>query len=150
MSDSFLVSEEQPWANRSGRSPKMSEWGNRAFFWANRSFANFFAKNEQFAQKTDERIPSPAKNSSELSSSASDAESWLVKCPENILHREQGPSQLCRTIIKGLLQYFVLGKNEWDMPAPSQNAWSRSVPFSRVEWFITCFDVHISVNQVYF
>ena len=30
------------------------------FFIANRSFAHFFAKNERFAQKTDERIPSPA------------------------------------------------------------------------------------------
>ena len=29
------------------------------FFLANRSFAHFFAKNERFAQKTDERIPSP-------------------------------------------------------------------------------------------
>ena len=48
------------WANRSGRSPKMSEWANRSFFWANRSWANFFAKNEQFAQKRDEQIPSPA------------------------------------------------------------------------------------------
>ena len=54
-----LTKNKQPWANRSGRSPKMSEWANRSFFWANRSFAHFFAKNEWFAQKTDERIPSP-------------------------------------------------------------------------------------------
>ena len=47
------------WANRSGRSPKMSEWVNRSFFWANCSFAHFWAKNERFARKTDERIPSP-------------------------------------------------------------------------------------------
>ena len=47
------------WANCSGRSPKMSEWVNHSFFWANRSFAHFWAKNERFAQKTDERIPSP-------------------------------------------------------------------------------------------
>ena len=26
-------------------------------FWAKRSFAHIFAKNEQFAQKTDEQIP---------------------------------------------------------------------------------------------
>ena len=32
---------------------------NRSFFRANRSFAHFWAKNEQFARKTDERIPSP-------------------------------------------------------------------------------------------
>ena len=30
-----------------------------SFLWANRLFAHFFAKNERFAQKTDERIPSP-------------------------------------------------------------------------------------------
>ena len=47
------------WANRSGCSPKMSEWVNPSFFWVNRSFAHFWAKNEQFARKTDEQIPSP-------------------------------------------------------------------------------------------
>ena len=42
---------EQLWANRSGRSSKMSEWvnrscfwANRSFFWANRSFAHFGQK----------------------------------------------------------------------------------------------------------
>ena len=39
-----LTKNERPWANRSGCSPKMSEWVNRWFFWANRSFAYFFAK----------------------------------------------------------------------------------------------------------
>ena len=38
-----LTKNERPWANCSG-------W----------SFANLFAKNERFAQKTDERIPNPA------------------------------------------------------------------------------------------
>ena len=47
------------WANRSGRSPKMIDWVNCSFFWANRSFTLFWAKNQQFARKTDERIPSP-------------------------------------------------------------------------------------------
>ena len=47
-------------AHRSGRSPKMSE---SLVFLVNRSFAHFWAKNERFARKTDERIPSPAKNS---------------------------------------------------------------------------------------
>ena len=74
------------WVNRSFRSPKMSdheriahlahqkwatmseslnsltkinEWVNRSLFWANRSCAHFFAKNERFARKSDERIPSP-------------------------------------------------------------------------------------------
>ena len=42
------------------------KWANRSFFWANRSFANFLAKNEQFAQKTDEQIPSPAETSQSL------------------------------------------------------------------------------------
>ena len=89
------------WANRSGRSPKMSyvskslrsltkmsnheqfaqvahqkwgtlseslrsltkmgKWANRLFFWANCSFAHCFTKCKRFLQKTDERIPSPAK-----------------------------------------------------------------------------------------
>ena len=62
MSDSptLLRRNERSWAIRSGRSPKMSEWVNHSFFWANRSFAHFWAKNERFAQKSDERIPSPA------------------------------------------------------------------------------------------
>ena len=46
---SFLVSDSLAiayflwaiWANCSGRSPKMSEWVNWSFFWANRSFAHF-------------------------------------------------------------------------------------------------------------
>ena len=52
-----LTKNERPLANRS---PKMSQWANRSFFWANCSLAHFFAKNEQLAQKTDEHIPSPA------------------------------------------------------------------------------------------
>ena len=49
-----LRGNERYWANRSGRSPKMSEW-------VNCSFAHFWAKNEQFTRKTDERIPSPGR-----------------------------------------------------------------------------------------
>ena len=37
----------------------MSKWANCSFFWANRSFAHFFANKQEFAQKTDERIPNP-------------------------------------------------------------------------------------------
>ena len=55
-----LRGNERSWVNRSGRWPKMSEWVNRLFFWANRSLAHFWAKNERFVQKTDEWIPSPA------------------------------------------------------------------------------------------
>ena len=40
------------WANRSFRPPKMSEW-------VIRSFAHFLTKNEWFARKSNERIPSP-------------------------------------------------------------------------------------------
>ena len=49
MSDSLrsLRGNKRSWANRSGCSPKMSEW------------AHFFAKNEWFARETDERISSP-------------------------------------------------------------------------------------------
>ena len=56
---SSLTKNEQPWANRSGCSPKKSEWANRLFFLANRSFAHFFAKIKHFAQKTIEQIPNP-------------------------------------------------------------------------------------------
>ena len=38
---------------------KISDWANRSLFWANCSFAYFLAKNERFAQKTNERVPSP-------------------------------------------------------------------------------------------
>ena len=55
---SFLVSDV---SDCSGRSPKMSEWANRWFFWAICSSAHFFAKKERFAQNTDERIPNLAK-----------------------------------------------------------------------------------------
>ena len=55
----LLRVNEGLWANRSGRSPKLSEWVNCSFFRANRSFAHFWAKNEWFAWKTDEQIPSP-------------------------------------------------------------------------------------------
>ena len=61
MSNSLtLTKNERPWENRSGRSPKMSEWVNHSFFWANHSFAHFWAKKERFAWKTDEWIPIPA------------------------------------------------------------------------------------------
>ena len=63
----LLTKNEQQWAICWGRSPKMSnherialvahqKWANGSFFWVNRSFAHFWAKNERFAQKTDERI----------------------------------------------------------------------------------------------
>ena len=74
-----LTKNDRPWANRSGRSPKMREWVNRSFFWANRSCAHFFAKNKRFAQKTDERIPSPA------------------FCPQDVL--SEGGRSNCNTVI---------------------------------------------------
>ena len=54
-----LNKNERPWANPSGRSRKNERISESLFFWANPSFAHFFAKNEWFAQKTNERIPSP-------------------------------------------------------------------------------------------
>ena len=57
-----LTKNEWPSAIHSGCSPKMSEWANRLFFWANCSFNCFLLKNEQFAQKTNEQIPSPEIN----------------------------------------------------------------------------------------
>ena len=50
---------ERLWANRSGRSPKMSEGVNRLFLWVNRSFTHFWTKNKRFAWKSNERNPSP-------------------------------------------------------------------------------------------
>ena len=47
-------------ALRSGRSPKMNEWANGLFFEQIAHSLIFSEKNEQFAQKTDEQIPSPA------------------------------------------------------------------------------------------
>ena len=46
------------WANCSGHSPKMSEWANRSFYWANRSIAHF-RKKRPIRSETVERIPSP-------------------------------------------------------------------------------------------
>ena len=59
MSDSLrsLTKNEQPWANRSGCSQIMIEWANRLFF-SELLIRSFLGKNEQFAQKTDEQIPS--------------------------------------------------------------------------------------------
>ena len=48
------VSESLRWLTKN---EQMSE---SLFFWANEGFAHFFAKNEQFARKTDERIPNTA------------------------------------------------------------------------------------------
>ena len=83
VSDSLrsLRTNEQLWANRSGRSCQKSDCEQIAqvahqkwAMWANRSscspkmsdhvriaqIAHFFANNERFAQKTNERIPNPA------------------------------------------------------------------------------------------
>ena len=38
---------------------KTEQMSESLVFLANRSFAHFFAKNERFAQKTDEQIPNP-------------------------------------------------------------------------------------------
>ena len=48
------------WVNRSGRSPKMSK---SLVFLSELLICSFFAKYEQFAQKTDEQIPNPAQRS---------------------------------------------------------------------------------------
>ena len=58
----FAQVAQRKWAmrvNRSFRSPKVSQWVNRSFFWVNRSFALFWTKNERFTWKSNERIPSP-------------------------------------------------------------------------------------------
>ena len=55
-----LTKNERPLAICSGRSEEMREWVNCSFFWENRSFAHFWAKNKRFARKSNEQIPSPA------------------------------------------------------------------------------------------
>ena len=40
-----LTINERMWADRSGRSPRLSKWGKHSFFWANWSFAYFFWQN---------------------------------------------------------------------------------------------------------
>ena len=52
-----LTKNERLWANRSGRSPKMSE---SPVFLSESLIRSIFRINEQFAQKIDEQIPSPA------------------------------------------------------------------------------------------
>ena len=60
---------ERPWAICSGRSEEMNDreliaqvahqkWANEWI--AHRSITHFWEKNERFARKTDDRIPSPA------------------------------------------------------------------------------------------
>ena len=60
MSDSlhsFLMSDVSKSLRSLTKNDLMSE---SLVFLATRSFAHFYAKNERFAQKTDEKIPSPA------------------------------------------------------------------------------------------
>ena len=83
----LLTINERPRANCSGPSPKMSEWANCSFFWANRSFAHLFAKKERFAQKTDEQIPSPGKRCTW----AADRSFWP---PVSMLENRGVPGQL--------------------------------------------------------
>ena len=52
----FLTKNYRPWANRSGRSQKISE---SLVFLSESLIRSFLGKNEQFTKKTDERIPSP-------------------------------------------------------------------------------------------
>ena len=55
-----LFTKERPWVNWSRRSLKRVTGAICTFSRANRSFALMITKNEQFAQKTDDRIPNPA------------------------------------------------------------------------------------------
>ena len=56
------------WANRSGRSPKISEWANWSIFWANRSLAHYSLS---FLQKTSDLLRKPM----------SEFQPWLVHIP---------------------------------------------------------------------
>ena len=56
---------------------KTSEWANCSFFLANRSFANFFAKNERFAQKNNEQSPNPASMAGNSTKQNKNNKKWL-------------------------------------------------------------------------
>ena len=52
-----LTKNERPRAIRSGRSQKMSKWVNCSFFWANRSFAYFLQKTSNSLRKPISEFP---------------------------------------------------------------------------------------------
>ena len=78
-----LTKNVRPWANCSGRSTKMSKWANRSLFERIAQVAHFFAKNERFARKTDERIPSP--DSSFMVTTIDNVVTWALHPGYNLL-----------------------------------------------------------------
>ena len=60
VSDSLRSLSRKAIVSESLRSLSKNEWMSESLtFWANRSFAHLFGKNEQFAPKFNERIPKP-------------------------------------------------------------------------------------------
>ena len=92
-----LTKNERPWANCSGHSPKMSE---SLAFWGNHWFAHFFTKTQQFPQKTNENIPSPAIRSflvSALNESLMITHFWWATwaiCSHHSLKKRKGANRL--------------------------------------------------------
>ena len=72
----LLTKNERSWENRSGRSPKMSEWVNCSFFGANRSFA-------QFGQKTRYSLGKPMSEFPALQKCQ-----WVASVPDTTLQME--------------------------------------------------------------
>ena len=62
----LFTKNEWPCAICSGCSPKMSKWANRTFFWANRSFANFFAKTSNSLRKPMSEFPALVRKKTQL------------------------------------------------------------------------------------
>ena len=97
-----LRGNEQSWVNHSGSSPKMSEWVNHSFFWANHSFANFSAK-----KRANERISNPGWINKKNSKKSCDTASLNNRSskPDKI----KKVSRICTKSMLNLL-YFITSK----------------------------------------
>ena len=97
----LLTKNERPWANCSGRSPKMS----KSVFWANRSFAHFFAK------KTSNSLRKPSQIFLTLWSNI------LVKSKPNSKVRQFSLKFYSSFVVVGWVQNFL---NFWDISIRSK------------------------------
>ena len=100
---------ERSWGNRSGRSPKMSEWVKRSSFWANHSIAHFWAKNrwtksQPWKLMRDAVAHIRSENWQEIL--------WLILYPETD-GRCCGSCKIWK-LIRDMVTHFISG-NWWEM-----------------------------------